>query len=414
MLFWYADEARFMERCLKENSRTLTEQEKLGRLEDMRRRLRSRCRGLIEVHDKAHASGDSKREGPDLGGTLRYLHKTVSEFLLGPTGQKMLNHNLEAYDANLRLAAASVAVANMVTGWRAINRLKSCSVFEPHISSCMHYASHAFPESTKEVLQLIDSLGDQLDQDDTFIGWDSSRAIWRRRIVDSRSHGGWYKEYTSFTDLTKKEHVLCMATKGLVLQYTIARAEYGCLLEGEREYTSGISSGIWTRRDMVNSTIRRWGRHSDDRSLSLLALPPLTDSRSPRMFEYLLRNGAKLNIDFPRILALKVRRATPWEEVLAKAITAFADGVDDEKKANVSECLRLMIDQGAKVNDETVHRAFRLAHEARICATLTGPELLHSLGDYGANNKVYEGISQDEVYKALKAMRKNKGVEFRL
>ncbi len=54
------------------------------------------------------------------------------------------------------------------------------------------------------------------------------------------------------------------------------------------------------------------------------------------MFHCLLKSGAKPNIEFKRILARHVGRATPWEEILAKAIMAFGDRVGSEERENVS------------------------------------------------------------------------------
>jgi hypothetical protein len=404
LLFWYADEENFMERALSDESETAPDMEIQGRLEDMRRRLGSRCRGLLEVHNNT-----TNTACPKLGGTVRYLHKTVSEFVSSPLGKQKLNQLLEAeYYPNLRLAAASVAVARMLERWRRLKGLDDLSLFEPYISSCLCYASRASLEPSREILQLMNTLRLSLSNTN-LVEWDSSRAIWVKTILSRHRRGPRSQPYTFFTDLNREAHFLCMATQGLVLEYTMAKAPRGCLIEG---------IGTWkpkNRGEMVQSSIQSLRGIPDGPALSLLSLPPLANDRSYDMFQYLLSNGAKLNMEFDRILALRVERATPWEEILAKAIRAFGDGVGDAEKENVSKCIRLMIDRGAKVKDYTVDNAFRLAHESRDCSRMSKPRLVQYLREFGsvtASN--YLGISQDRVYNVLKSMKKHSSTDFRL
>lgn len=404
LLFWYADEENLMERVLHDDSETTPGMEIQGRLEDMRRRLGSRCRGLLEVHNSTTGTAC-----PELGGTVRYLHKTVAEFVSSPLGNLKLNQFLEAeYDPNFRLAAASVAVSRILERWRRLNGLDDLSLFEPYISSCLCYASRASPESSREILQLMKTLRPSLS-DKTLVEWDSSRAIWSKTMLNARRQGLRSPPYKFFDDLNREAHFLCMATQGLVLEYTMAKAPRGCLIEGTSPWNPK------SRTDMVQSSIQSLRGIPEGPALSLLSLPPLTDLRSYDMFQYLLRNGAKLNISFNRILALRVAEATPWEEILAKAIRAFGDGVGCDEKDNVSKCIRLIIDRGAKVKDYTVENAFRLAHESRDCSRMSGPHLIQHLREFSTvATGNYLGISQDRVYNVLKGMKKDSKMAFRL
>ncbi|KAJ4252943.1 hypothetical protein NW762_010850 [Fusarium torreyae] len=53
MLLWYADEVDFLDKIINENPQTVPREERLERLEDMRRRINSRCKGLLEVQQTA-------------------------------------------------------------------------------------------------------------------------------------------------------------------------------------------------------------------------------------------------------------------------------------------------------------------------------------------------------------------------
>ncbi|KAL2214042.1 hypothetical protein CC79DRAFT_1391923 [Sarocladium strictum] len=405
LLFWFADEENFMEQALHGDTEITPHTEIQGRREDMRRRLGSRCRGLLEIHNDTTNPADGK-----LGGTVRYLHTTVADFVSSPLGKQKLNQLLEGdYDPYLRLSAASVAVARILERWRRVEGLDDVSIFEPYISNCLYYASRVPPESKRETLQLMNKLRLSIELEKSLVEWDSSRAIWSKTVLMARHRGLRSQAYTVLDELDHEAHFLCMATQGLVLEYTKAKAPRGCLLEGEPPWKPK------NRGQMVHTSFQSLRGIPEGPALSLLSLPSLTDSRSYDMFQYLLRNGAKLNIELKRILALRVERATPWEEILAKAVRAFVDGVGDEEKENVSKCLRLMIDRGAKVKENTVDNAFQLAFESKNCSGMSRSQLLHYLREGGPRTTGDGlGISPHEVYNALKGMQKDSTMAFHL
>ncbi|RBR25525.1 uncharacterized protein FIESC28_01763 [Fusarium coffeatum] len=109
LLFWYADEVNFMDRAIKEDSLVVLREEALARREDIRRRLNSRCKGLLEIHDATAAS--SRPFNPHFGAHVDYLHKTVYEFISREkTQQKFQSYLKTPYDAHLRIAAAYATV----------------------------------------------------------------------------------------------------------------------------------------------------------------------------------------------------------------------------------------------------------------------------------------------------------------
>ncbi|KAJ3522886.1 hypothetical protein NM208_g12674 [Fusarium decemcellulare] len=402
LAFWFADETDFMERALRENPDTLPEYEVLERQEDMRRRLNSRCRGLLDV--------DTDLPNPQFGGTVRYLHKTVVEFIQSPSGKELMNKHLDSsFDADIRLAAAQVALLKIKIGWRTANKMEDTSLFQPYVSHCLAYVGRASPESSGDVMQLMDKLRDECKRSDkTLKGWDKSRAIARNALLGKPRQKG-EQRTPGFIDLTPDEHFLCLATQGLVLQYTQARATKGCLLIGEP--ANAMPSN---KSQPVSWSYHRLLGRPDGPALSLLSLPSVRDYRSVAMLEFLLDSGAKPNVEIDRIRGLLVDRATPWEEILAKAIRALDKGVGDEARKNASNCVRLMVDRGAKVSESAVSSAFKLANESRTCETLDEEHLLSSRLDFSGPSDVYGGFSQRSVYQALKAMKKNPDMGFKL
>ncbi|KAF5016833.1 hypothetical protein F66182_11357, partial [Fusarium sp. NRRL 66182] len=109
MLLWFADEVKFMDRAVSERPSTISYEEMSERLDDMRRRLNSRCRGLLEIHENTTDSSD-----PDFGGSVRYLHTTVYEFIWSQSTQQTLKKYLTTpYDPDIRISAAYGALAKI-------------------------------------------------------------------------------------------------------------------------------------------------------------------------------------------------------------------------------------------------------------------------------------------------------------
>ncbi|KAF5013145.1 hypothetical protein FDECE_865 [Fusarium decemcellulare] len=401
--FWYADETDFMERILNENPDALPRNEAQERQEDMCRRLNSRCRGLLEV--------DTNSSSPQFGGTVRYLHKTVVEFIQSPSGQERVEKHLGSpFDAYLRLAAAQVALLKMEIGRHRVNNMEETSLFDPYVSNCLRYVGRASLESGGDVMQLMNKLREECGRsENTCKGWDKSGVMARNTFFGlPRKKVGQRTPCRGFTDLTPDDHFLCLATQGLVLQYTQARAIKGCLLIGK-------SSDVMptNKSQLVSRPFHGLLGRPNKPALSLLSLPSVTDPRSEAMLEFLLDRGAKPNVEIDRIHGLLVDRATPWEEVLAKAIRALSEGIEDEARKNASKCVRLMLNRGAKVTESAVSTALKLANESQTCEILDEGWISTPL-DSAEPSDVYRGFSQRSVYQALKAMKENPDMGFKL
>jgi hypothetical protein len=110
-----------LERAIDEVSGTATVKEMPGRLEGMRLRLVSRCKGLLEVHKHTPPERycPSSNISPDevaeyTGGTVMYLHRTFSDFLdRNDVQEKLDGYIVKTYDPNLRMSAAYLALAKL-------------------------------------------------------------------------------------------------------------------------------------------------------------------------------------------------------------------------------------------------------------------------------------------------------------
>lgn len=91
---------------LKEFSKPLSNRQKQYRAETTRRRVASRCKGLLEV-------SNFKKDGPDA--KVQYLHRTVRDFLYEASAQEILFSGLTTdFDPHVALCAALIRHAKAI------------------------------------------------------------------------------------------------------------------------------------------------------------------------------------------------------------------------------------------------------------------------------------------------------------
>ncbi|ENH65780.1 hypothetical protein FOC1_g10003402 [Fusarium oxysporum f. sp. cubense race 1] len=260
-ILWYADEVDFLERAIDEDPSAVPYEEVIGRLEDMRRRIVSRCRGLLEVHEQVRTIREQCDPAKIDGGNVVYLHRTFEDFLRRPDTQQRLNSCLTTpYDSGLRISAA----------------------------------------------------------------------------------------YTSLAKL-----VLCVG------EYIRAKADRrGLVVIAKRDPKERLKLGALGWRLQGNPELLK---------VPLLSLVRLTDTRSASVIKLLLDKGAKPN---EVIKQIGFRRTTAWEELLAGAI-AIVERSFKEEDSQVTECVHLMLEQGAKVTVGTVQRAIKISKECEVPRHLT-------------------------------------------
>jgi len=392
LLFWYADEVNFMDRAIKENSRTVLREEALDRVEDIRRRLKSRCKGLLEIHEATAAS--SHPFDPHFGGHVDYLHKTVYEFISREkTQQRFQSYLKTSYDAHLRIAAAYATLTKDPIHQADGNNLNNTYTNDPRSLSlmrCLGYAADVSHESKNEVVRLLDHL--------TGVCRDIPRDIWysvadTRPYVTNMSPALLWAENLVYLDrcgdLDPRQKLLCLACSLSVVEYVKARAGPGGLVIVQPSALDISRDGL---ANLIGRVFDKW---SGNRKISLLSLVCLSNPNGASILKHLLEKGAKPNMRFKIIdRGFQPKRLTPWEEILAKALgycAVYQEGDRDKYKDtdNVLRCVRQMVDGGAKVNPKTVKTAKK---EAKAIITRVKPDAKLN-------------IDREGVYQCLKKMK---------
>ncbi|RFN51453.1 vegetative incompatibility protein het-e-1 [Fusarium flagelliforme] len=395
LLFWYADEVNFMDRAIKEDTQAVSLQEALDRVEDIRRRLNSRCKGLLEIREITASSSHSCDSR--FGGHVDYLHKTVYEYISRDRTQQRLQKYLRtSYDASLRIAAAYATLTKGTLHQCAMGHLGNRKVKESRSSNlvwCLGYAANASHESRNEVVRLLDHLTGvcrDIPEDMYFSGADTKPYIIKDSPATLRAGSSFGLDY--LCGLDSRQKMLCLASWMSVVEYVKARARPGGLI------TIQPSTLDMSRNGLTNLIERAFDKWSGNRGVSLLSLVCLSHPNGASILKYLLEKGAKPNMK----LALMNRTSkniqlTPWEEILAKAlIYCVVHQEENENKDNVLRCVRQMVDGGAKVDLKTVKTARK---EAMVTLNLDKPEA-----------KVR--IDKEEVYQCLKKMKVHPDAQF--
>lgn len=401
-LLWYADEVKFLERAIDEVSGTVTVKEMQGRLEDMRLRLVSRCKGLLEVHK--HISPVSCRSkdkiSPDevaaySGGTVTYLHRTFSDFLKRHDVQEKLDGFIvKTYDPNLRISAAYVASAKLWLRSMAMDR-NGNYLFQVHVAQSLRHAADAKESLTSETVQLLDHLRAKCAKSCKF-----SYKLFGPRYVDQR---------TNHCHPNPNQGFLCLATVLGVGQYIKARMNEPGLMTTAQETNQGSLSRI--------SRKIKW--HSNAITTFLLPLVYLPGHHSQSIIRTLLEGGAKPN---EAVGMFYSQDETAWEKLLANAILLSEGSLDDNEQDNLTQCVRLMIDGGARISSVTAHRATKISirHKIPQCMLwLPSVVAVDLFQGVKARSGLHRGgshrdMAEEGIYELLKGMRGDPGVKFDL
>jgi len=136
------------------------------------------------------------------------------------------------------------------------------------------------------------------------------------------------------------------------------------------------------------------------------------------MLEALFNKGADPNQRLTASL-LWPKSLTPWETALVRIAVAFSDGsgYDRDQLSNISECSRLMIDHGAKVDWPSVNSAmsvFQPPLESRVKESIykAVKRMNHSKGEILHVGFPY--FIQDQSYPELLRVDKGIGAVIRL
>jgi len=298
----YADEEADF--AFKTKVHPLTNEEKILRADTMRRRLNSRCKGLLEI---AHTLDRATSQNPfnpsklaqtildfDLGfdenprpvalveksladSTIQYLHGTVKDFLeLPAVWNRLLAVSPDAYNPRLALCGAFISQVKHMDP-STLNR----STFWNAVKLCIEYAK-VEDDPDGSFANLLDELDRSLTKLSTSIGRDGQSFIsYYSEYVpkEGELYPHWTCTFSGYT-ATRGLSFLSLAVRLNLYFYVNARASRNCLIMQD--------SGLWSLlRDSVTCD------PGFNRFFNIGAFPNL------RMVTLLLERGADPNWALP-------------------------------------------------------------------------------------------------------------------
>lgn len=323
LLLSFADEAS-LEFALKQPIQALSPDDMFLRAETMRRRLNSRCKGLLEVKSSMSLGA----VGED---TVQYLHRTVKDYIESPEVQDKLQSAMEsAFDPHLRLCTGNVAHLKAIDG--SVDFLAD-GTFWARVQSCLYSASRIQPSNRGDIIPLLD----ELDRTGRVLAKKISKNqhIWRRDNFTNSllATGQWVPSHPLLSDPKFRDefgcHFLSLVVRYGVVEYVEAKVNQGCLVQN-------IRNKVWPLIRDATHVNARWKSECHD------AVP------SVEMIACLLNRGADPNfstVEFGAILH------SGWGQVLVVVLKNF-DGVII--KPPWAAIARLMIEHGAEVSKDVL------------------------------------------------------------
>lgn len=304
----------------------LSNEDMSTRIDVMRRRLNSRCKGLLEVTPEATQSNrgedlavDSPKVFRGPNATVQYLHRTVKDFLETPKIWSWLSASRTCRcDPYLSLTKAFLGQLK----FNPERELKSDDVASRNtiaeaISDCLFYAMRVEQYSDETLVALLDSLDQtaaqlsakssqkDVKESGTYLSkFQNSQNISEHSRLEFLNEPHWVRKLCETGNDPGGCTLLSLAAKLNIYAYVNAKANQGCLVQQD--------TGI--------------------RSLLMDAIVPTAQNRLPkppgpfpnkRMVQLLLEKGADPNQSMEKILvgknpSIKLSLLTPWEYVLAQ------------------------------------------------------------------------------------------------
>ncbi|KAK7448616.1 hypothetical protein CaCOL14_011739 [Colletotrichum acutatum] len=377
VLFDFADEE--VGYPIRLRVRECSQNEIRERAETARRRINSRCRGLLEV-----TSPSTVTKGVEGFGTVQYLHKTVRDYILKPAIDTRIKAARPNFDSHLRICSAYLSAFKTVViqdrhrsvpgksfsgkphpGKSSVDTDTECDEeLERNMSNfaacCLQAASKVKKENTTIMVDLLDSLRESSAR---MIGDDEKRqARFYRSVSRSEGLGNWYntKAGPSF---------LSLAVRLGAVNYVENKVSPGCLVprasfESIKKFEMSPALRL---RQLIGDTSRSDATHvsNDERHLywpllvdALHHIPPRLD-----MVRLCLEKGADPNFQ------LHGNGSTIWTEWIADMILRIAvvkekGSILEITRERMKDCLtprwdatQLLIEHGARVDSHALSLA---------------------------------------------------------
>ncbi|KAH0559273.1 hypothetical protein GP486_004211 [Trichoglossum hirsutum] len=324
LLLSFADEES-PEFALNRPIQTISRDEMFLRADTMRRRLNSRCKGLLEVGSASTEFGD----GED---TVQYLHRTVKDYIESADVQQRLGFAMKtSFDPHLRLCAGNLTHLKVINN--IVNFLAD-GTFWTRVQRCLYSASRIQPMNRAFIVPLLD----ELDRSGSSLAKSISRhwGRWlsletgRNEFINSLLEAGqWVPSHPLLSEGVIQyrfgSNFLSLVVRYGVVEYVEAKVNQGCLVQQVR-------NRIWPLLLDATYADSRWQIECHD------AVPCLD------MIACLLNKGADPNYLVP------YRVGSVWVQILESILEDF----DVTLKPPWAAIARLMIEHGAEVNKSVI------------------------------------------------------------
>ena len=356
--------------ALKHPIKELTWDEIQLRSDTMRRRLNSRCKGLLEV---GQLDEDSD---PAWGGSVQFLHRTVKDYIQSEYARKKLGQITPDFDPNLDLCAGSLA---LIKSLKIATELDS-GRFSLLVDYCLSMASLTQAKHSTKIIELLDELdrtGCELKDKliltenvrDLYNGYHISEGSWARLCA-----GGCHIFGGTF---------LSLATRFGITPYVQAKVREQFIVQKDMHDVGTVQWPL-----LIDAVLPYQAWRS----------PFIKHQPNPDVVACLLAKSAGPNDFYTRWEWPKKKtslRFTSWDIVLVGMLTSFDGESLPQPWAKISA---LMLSQGAKLNKSTIQDA--LDRMSRYLAMFDERPVYHV----------------DSMYAALrviqKAQRKQRGLLF--
>lgn len=382
LVFSFADEED-PEFVLKQSVMPLTDDEVSMRVTTTRRRLNSRCKGLLEL-------------GPE--NRVQFLHRSVKDYLDSLDIQRRLEEATGDFDAHLKYCAAYLSALKST-----ISERPDFDAVAPQVKLCLFAAAGA-SKNKPLVLQFLDALNqvllDRLSPSDI-------KAVYQM-VPNIKGLSAWSQQSFGIS-------FLALTVRFCVIPYVAARVPTGCMaqqFDANSTKRPQTGKGRWysspsppprpqqylklfrnssPRKSNRLSKLRRiisWrGSGSSKRSRSgavtwsLLLDANFGHPPKAEMFKCLFEHDADCNVVYDRD---EGGVDTPWTNVLAAAFAAALYPETRDEWFGWMPTVRLFVENGAKVSRRTVHQVVARMQRIRM-------NMLDGEQAYGALRSVLDG-----------------------
>ncbi|KAI9707887.1 MAG: hypothetical protein M1820_004493 [Bogoriella megaspora] len=329
LLLSFADEES-PDSALNQPVKALAPDELFIRLDTMRRRLNSRCKGLLEV----------KADSQDTAGsTVQYLHRTVKDYIENPQVRDRFSAAMKSpFDPQLRLCCGALALLkthNVRSYYSASNREYLCRL----VHLCLERASRIDATDLRYLVPLLDNLdmtGRELavqvaanTKDLAFYEGTGHKAL---------TAGQWVSFYFSRAAPLMAQTFLSLVTRHGVTEYIKARTDCSCLVQQD-------SGGLWP---LLQDALLL-DREGDIYYLEQCSI----QDKMIETVKFLLERGADPNFVFR--LTREFPSVSVWTSLL-EMLLKYSTGYRVTEPW--PEVLGLMINYGANVSKKFLHHRF--------------------------------------------------------